>query len=471
MSSLLLRRIAHLYTVDDTDTVLTDAWILCSEGKIEALGREPCPIDPAAVATTRDLTDAVVLPGLINLHHHFFQSVTRAVPATLGAFGRDWIAALYPLWHRLTTEDMATATTVAAGELALTGVTTSVDHAFLTRPPHEAFVAAEIEAVGAVGLRLHLVHGGITSLGQGVPERLRPLLGSAMDTLIDTPDAIMARLQTLAERHHQSGPGSRVALAVGPLGLAYDSGDLMQRMAAFAAEIGAHLHTHMHPRASERAEAEVHWGVQPLAFLDRAGWLRPGTALTHGTGLRPDEVRLLAERGVALVHCPRTVIRLGYPVPPVGEWAAMGLRVGIGVDGVASNDGGGLLPDLRLALLLHRVAQADAATAANWLTAGALLHAVTRGAAAILGRSDIGCIVPGKQADLAAFDLAGIAYAGSTAAPLDRLLFAGIDGHAALTVCAGRIIAERGSLPGIDLVAASAAADRVAARLAAAAAA
>lgn len=469
MRPLLLRRIKHLYTSDSAKTVLANAWILCSEGKIKAFGREPCPIDPAAVATTREMESAVVLPGLINLHHHFFQSVTRAVPATLGAFGRDWIAALYPLWRHLTPDDMATAATVAAGELALTGVTTSVDHAFLTRPPHEAFVAAQIEAVGAVGLRLHLVHGGITNLGEGVPERLRPILGDAIESFIDSPDAIMARIETLAARHHQSGAGSRVALGVGPLGLAYDSGDLMQRMAAFAAEIGAHLHTHMHPRASERVEAEAHWGVQPLAFLDRAGWLRPGTSLTHGTGLRPDEVRLMAERGVALIHCPRTVIRLGYPVPPIGEWSAMGLKVGIGVDGVASNDGGGLLPDLRLALLLHRVAQAEASTAKHWLTADDLLHAATRGAAEVLGRSDIGCIAPGNQADLAAFDLAGIAYAGSIATPIERLLFAGVDGHAALTVCGGRIIAERGTLTGIDLAAAGEAGDRVAARIAAAA--
>ncbi|WP_207476474.1 amidohydrolase family protein [Arenibaculum pallidiluteum] len=447
----LLRHIGWLHACDDAGTVLDDAWIAVEGARIVALGREPCPIPAERVAESHDLSGCIVVPGLINLHHHFFQTLTRAVPATVRARPLDWLFGMYPLWAELDEEAHRWATLAAGAELLLTGATTSVDHSYLHPGDGDALLAAQAEAAAELGLRLHVVRGSMPTLEGDLARRLRPLLGDRMDRLLDPEDEIVPQLERAARRWHDDADGAMLRIGFGPTGVTYEKPALMRAVADRAAAFGCGLHTHLHPRPDEREKAERLLGTDPISFLDASGWLRPGTWFAHGSQLRPDEIRRLAEAGCGVAHCPRTIVRLGFPLTPIPAFRKAGLAVGVGVDGAASNDSGSMLGDLRLALLLHRVGTAaDADTEKDWMRPADALAMATRNAAAILGRDDIGRIEPGKMADIAAFDLTGVAYAGAVTDPLGGLLMAGSDARASFVMCHGSVRVAGGRLVGMD---------------------
>lgn len=443
----LIADIGMLYTCDAQDRVLPDAHIVVEDGRIEAVGSGT----PQGHFDQRlDMAGCIVMPGLVNLHHHFFQTLTRAIPLGLSGHLMDWLQAMYPLWAQITPDDLAVATQASMAELLLTGATTSADHAYLVPRCDGAYTDALVDAALGMGMRLQLVSGAMTTLETGLEAALAPVLGARAGGLLNTPDAVLADMRR-SLRHHQDGWGARVRVALGPTTVDYAELGFMRRIATLADEAGCGLHVHFHPRPDERALCDERYGKSPLEVLDSTGWLRPGTWFAHSTRVDATDMRRMAETGVAVAHCPRMLVRLGARVTPVHEMLAAGVRVGFGVDGGASNDAGSMLGELRLGLLMHRVAGGEGQVPwQQWLSPYDALTMATRSAAAILGRDDIGQITPGRCADITGFDLSGVGYAGARTDWLSGLLVAGSDCRAALTMVGGGLRVWRGQLVGHD---------------------
>lgn len=442
MSTTLLRKISWLYTCNQDDDVLADAYVLVTDGKITAMGAEPCPVSTADDVV--DLSGHVVTPGLINLHHHFYQTLTRSVPEADRTMALDWLFALYPFWAGFDPQAMYWGSMTAIAELVKSGATTVVDHSYLAPGGDAGYLQSQVEAARDLGVRFHFVQGSMVTIEGDLATRLQPVLGDRMARLIDDEARLPSRLEA-ALALHDPAPFSMMRVALGPTGITYAKSHLMRLMADMAAEAGAGLHTHFHPREIERALSREATGMEPVDFLEKSGWLRPGTWLAHCTEINDEEIRRFAAAEVGIAHCPRTVVRLGYRMPRVAAWRRAGIRVGVGVDGSASNDGGSLLSDLRLAAVLHRV-NSEEADRSDWMTPYDALLMATRVGAQILGRDDIGAIAPGKGADIAAFDLRRLCYVGSLADPLGGLIVAGTEPDAALTMIAGRIVVRDGQL-------------------------
>lgn len=405
--------------------------------------------EPPAIAGAEeiDLAGCLVLPGLINLHHHFFQTITRALPAFQRAASSEWLTGHYPIWSLMTADDLAIAVRNAAAELLLSGATTSVDHAFLLRGHASDMAESEIKAATELGIRLHLVRGCLPTIGGTVEQNLMRIMGTDLSPrLIDSEDGLLQQCLADVRRWHDGSHGSMLQMAVGPSNLPYAKPHLLAGFARIANETGCGLHAHYHPRQAERAECRNAVGMEPIEYLEKSGWLQPNTILAHCTELDDDEIARFAATGVAVAHCPRTILRLGYRIPPISKMRSAGVGVGIGVDGAASNDGGAFVSDMRLALMLHRCREESS----SWLNADEIISMSTSEAACILGRNDIGTIEPGKCADIVAFDLGGVPLAGSLADPLAGFVLAGVDPRAKLTMVNGSIVVRDHKLACVD---------------------
>jgi len=445
MASLLLRNIEWLYTCDAGERVLRNAWLLAEDGKVAALGKEPCP--HAGADSVEDMKGCIVLPGLISLHHHFFQSFTRAIPQSQRARSLPWLYGMYPIWSGLDEEAMHWATLAAAGEFLLTGGTTCADHSYLLPGKGSEMVDAQVGATAQAGLRLHLVRGCMPTIEGDLAERLGPMLGERLRRMLDDPDELIPRMEADIRRYHDASHGSMLRIDLGPTGVTYAQPALMRRIAdvAHAHELG--LHTHFHPRQIERDLCLQHTGMDTIAFLRKSGWLTPRAWYAHCPELSDDEMSAFADSGCGVAHCPRTIVRLGYANTRVPAMRRKGIPVGLGIDGAASNDDGSMLGDLRLALLLHRVGAApDIDPEEEWMTPYDALLMATRVGAQVLGRSDIGRLETGACADIAAFDLRRAAFSGALTDPLGGLLMCGSDASAALTVVNGRVVVKAGRL-------------------------
>jgi cytosine/adenosine deaminase-related metal-dependent hydrolase len=310
-----------------------------------------------------------------------------------------------------------------------------------------AYADAQVAAAETAGMRLHLVRACMTSMEAGLEGELSQLLGPRAGGLVDEPKAVLADMGRVLAAHHGSGWGARCTVALGSTAVPYDDLPFMRRMAALAHEAGAGLHVHFHPRPDERATAQALHGSTPLDVLESMHWLRPGTWFAHSTRLTGDEMKRSASAGVAVAHCPRMILRLGARVTPVHEMLAAGMAVGFGVDGGASNDSGSMLGELRLGLLMHRLAGGEGTVPwQDWLSPYQALCMATRDAAAILRRDDIGRIEAGACADIVGFDLGGIGFAGARTDWLSGLLLAGDDTRAALTMVGGGLRVLGGKL-------------------------
>lgn len=418
----VLRNAAWIWT---GARLLERAEVSVVDRRIEAVHAGPIG---APADETIDLDGCLLIPGLVSLHHHFFQHLTRAWPGLHRAPSKEWLAGLYPVWGRMDARHIAAAARAAAAELLLCGTTTSVDHAFLLGSAGDERLSAQAEAVRALGLRQHLVRSGLPGM-------------------FDPEDALLEQCRADLARWHDPAPGSMLRLDLGPSNVAYDKPRFMRAIAELAAEYGCGLHVHLHPRGAERELSLRLNGKGPVDFLDQHGWMRPGTWCAHCTELDEHDMARFAERGVGIVHCPRTVLRLGYRLPALHRWRAAGIRVGIGADGGGSNDGGAFLSDVRLALLLHRAGTADSVDPQrHWLAPEDALAMATREAAAILRRPELGAIEPGACADLAAFDLRGLDVAGALNDPIAGFLLAGTATRAKLTMVDGRVRVRDGRL-------------------------
>jgi cytosine/adenosine deaminase-related metal-dependent hydrolase len=445
----LIENIDTLYTCDSGHRVLRDAHLVTEDGRIAALGEGPAP--DGAFDERIDLAGCIAMPGLVNVHHHFFQTLTRAIPGGLRGELIDWLRLMYPLWAGMTPADLRAATAATAGELLLTGATTSVDHAYCMPGCDPAFVQEEVAAAREAGLRLHLVRGSMTEIEGTLGAELSALLGPGAGGIIDDPAAVLADMRRSLRAHHDTGFGSMVTVAPGPTVVTFDNLDFMREVAALAREFGTGLHAHFHPRPDERVLTAERYGRTPIEVMDDIGWLGPRTWFAHSTRMEPADMVLLGQRGVGVAHCPRMIMRLGVRITRVHDMVAHGMRVAVGVDGGASNDSGSMLGEMRIALLLHRLAHGGSSVPSEyWLNPYDILLMATREAASMIGRSDIGQLAPGLCADVTAFDMRGIGFAGARTDLLAGLLLAGDDTRAALTMVGGEVRARDGRLLGAD---------------------
>ncbi|MDB5527140.1 MAG: hypothetical protein JWR51_243 [Devosia sp.] len=443
----LIHNARYLYTCNDNDEVFRDGHVCIEDGLVVAVGGGPAPWQQADHVF--DMAGAIVMPGFVNVHHHFFQSITRAVPLAQRTLSLDWMFALYPLWAEYDLEAMYWSSLLAASELLLSGATTSADHSNLHLTAGLDTISEQVRAVGDAGLRYHLVRGSLASMEAGIEARLRPLMGDKIDHLLGRGNDLMAIIETALKSHQSRAWGTMLDMSVGPGGLAYDMPELMAAHARLARDYDCGLHTHYHPRPIERQISLQLTGRTPVDYLDQSGWLTPLTWFAHCTELDDGEIARFAERGVSVSHSPRTVVRLGYEITRVSAMRSAGIKVGIGVDGAASNDSGSMLGDMRLAQLLHRSGP-DKATPEAWLTPYDTLLMATREGAAILRRPDIGQLSVGCCGDLTAFDLASPTFAGAPADPLGALLMSGADTSALLTVVHGKPRVHCGRMIDID---------------------
>jgi cytosine/adenosine deaminase-related metal-dependent hydrolase len=460
----LIENIDSLYTCDDRDRVLKGAWIVVEDANIVGLGEGPPPA--GEFAERIDLTGSVAMPGLINAHHHFFQTLTRALPRAQRGQLLDWLAVLYPVWATMSPEDLAAAAAATAAELLLTGATTSVDHFYLVPRCDPAYLQAEVDAARKSGIRLHLVRGSMTAIEGDLERRLSSVLGPCAGGIIDDPDSVLASMQQTVEAFHDPSPGSFLTVALGPTTPTYDDLDFMRSVAETAERLAVGIHMHVHPQPHERLLCKERFGKTPVELLDFVGLLGPRTWFAHSTRLDDADIKLLSSRGVGVAHCPRMVLRLGARIPYIHRMRSGGMRIAIGVDGGASNDSGSMLGEMRLALLLHRLTDGGAEVSHdNWMTPYDVLVMATRTAAAIIGRDDIGRVAPGLCADIAAFDMRGVGFAGARSDLLSGLLLAGDDTRASLTMVAGEPLVRHARLLRHDEYTLRDTADRAAARV------
>ena len=438
--------------MDDARARFAGGWVLVQDDRIEALG--PPPVPAGLEADRRiDATGRVVLPGLVNTHHHLPQVLTRAVPRVQQAPLFRWLTELYEVWRGFDEESVEIAATVGLGELLLTGATTTTDHLYLFPAGQERLVDAEIRAARELGIRFQPTRGSMS--------RGKSRGGLPPDDVCQDEATILADSRRLVREYHDPRPCSMLRIGLAPCAPFSVSEDLMRRTADLARDHGLRLHTHLAETKDEETYCLEHFGCRPVEFLRRLGWLGPDVWLAHCVHLSPEEVSLFGETGTGVAHCPTSNFRLGSGLAPVRDLLDAGAPVGLGVDGSASNDTSNMLAEARQALLAHR----RDLDPDRWLTAEDVLSMATRGGARCLGRDDVGSLEPGKAADLVLVDTRRLSYAGAGSDILAALVFSPFPEPVDTVMVNGRIVVEGGRLVGVDEPALAARAETIAARL------
>lgn len=429
MGETLIKGAGIVVTMDDTRRELAGADILIRDGAIVAVG--------AGLATTGDTINAagcVVTPGLVNTHHHLFQTLTRAVPAAQDAALFGWLRTLYPIWSRLGPEHLFTSAQIGLAELALSGCTMTSDHLYLF--PNGGRLDDTIAAAREVGLRFHATRGSM-SIGESKG-------GLPPDDLVEDEAAILEDCIRLVDRYHDASEGAMLRVALAPCSPFSVSQDLMRETANLARDKGVMLHTHLAENDEDIAFSLASFGCRPGQYAEDLGWVGDDVWHAHCVKLDRQEIDLFARTGTGVAHCPCSNCRLGSGIAPVRGMVDAGVHVGLGVDGSASNDAGNLIAEARQAMLLQRVALGGEAFSAR-----EALEIATRGGAQVLGRGgECGQIRPGFRADLAIWDVSGIESAGSWDPA--ALLLAGPT-HVRDLLVDGRRIVEDGVVVSFDL--------------------
>ncbi len=398
----LLTNAEPLVTMDGARRVLDGGWVAARDGLITAVGDgdPPAEIDgaPLDAHARLDASGCVVLPGLVNTHHHLYQTRTRAWPGAVDAELFDWLRTLYPVWAELGDDDFHEAALVGCRELLSSGCTTTTDHQYLfPRDASPELIDITIDAAREAGIRFHPTRGSMS--------RSQKDGGLPPDSVVQDPDTILADSERLIARYHDPAPGAMTRIALAPCSPFSITPELMTRTAELARAHGVRLHTHLSETRDEDAYCREMYGMRPVDLLEDTGWLADDVWLAHGIWFDDAEIARLGRAGVAIAHCPTSNMRLGSGICRVRDLKAAGCPVGLAVDGSASNDASDLLAELRQCLLLHRVTGGAAA-----MTVDEVLEMATLGGAACLGRDDIGALEPGRACDLALFDLDDPAY-------------------------------------------------------------
>lgn len=444
MTTLLVRNTHTLVTMDDHQREIASGGLFIRDGFIEQVG--PSAELPTEADQILDLDGHIVLPGLVNTHHHFYQTLTRAVPAAQDANLFNWLTTLYPIWARMTPDHIRISTKTALSEMALSGCTTASDHLYLY--PNGSKLDDEILAAREVGLRLHASRGSM-SLGEsdgGLPP----------DSVVESEAYILKESQRLIEQYHDPKPGSFTQIVLAPCSPFSVTSELMKQSAAMAREYGVHLHTHLAETEDEESFCMQKFGYRPVGYMESVDWVGNDVWFAHAVYVNDEEVQKFAHTGCGVAHCPTSNMRLASGIAPIKEYLAAGVNVGIGLDGSASNDGSHLLEEVRQAMLVARVREGITGYSLSndpnrkLMTARQSLWLGTRGGASVLGRTDIGSLEPGKCADFFAIDLNRLDYAGALHDPVSAVIFCA-PVQSDITVVGGKFVVKEGQLVNLDI--------------------
>jgi cytosine/adenosine deaminase-related metal-dependent hydrolase len=454
MPTLLARNADVLVTMDEQRRELRGAGLFARDGIIEQVG--PTNELPPSADVVLDLSGQIVLPGFVNTHHHLDQTLTRNLPAAQNNNLFPWLQVHYRLWARRTPEATRWSTLIGLAELAASGCTTVFDHSYVF--PNGCRVDDQIAAAAEIGVRFHACRGSM-SLGEshgGLPP----------DDCVEDEEAILKDCMRAIETHHDARPGAMTRVVVGPCSPFSVSTNLLKESAKLARAYKVSLHTHLCETWDEERYTLEKYRQRPIGWMESLGWMDSDVWFAHAIHVDDDEIRVLARNGVGAAHCPCSNMRLASGIAPVKKYLAAGVKVGLGVDGSASNDASNILLEARQALLLARLrlgllppegprkflwlSQSDPLRADEWMTAREVLEIATRGGAAVLGRNDIGSLEPGKCADFFSINLHTVDYAGALNDPIAATVFCAPQ-RASYTVINGRVIVENGVVVTVEM--------------------
>ena len=452
MPTMLAKNAAVVVTMDAQRRELPNAGLFIRDGFIEQVG--PTDDLPDSADTVLDLRGQIVLPGLVNCHHHLDQTLTRNFPAAQNNNLFPWLRALYRVWAARTPASARTATIVGLAELALSGCTTAFDHAYVFQ--NGCRVDDQIAAAAELGSRFVISRGSM-SLGESKG-------GLPPDDCVEDEDAILKDSQRVIEQYHDPKPGSMLQIVLAPCSPFSVTPDLMRESARLARSRGVRLHTHLCETLDEERYTLQHHGLRPVAYMETLDWVADDVWYAHAVHVNDDEVRLFAAKGAGVCHCPSSNMRLASGIAPVKKYLDAGVKTSLGVDGSASNDGSNLLVEVREALLLARLkmgllppegpqtvlSTSDPLRANEWMTAREALEIATLGGAAVLGRTDIGSLEPGKCADFFTLDLNTVGYAGALTDAVAAVVFCAPQ-PARYTVVGGRCIVKDGRIATLEI--------------------
>ncbi len=434
MATLLVRNAHVLVTMDGQE--IPNGGMFIRDGWIENVG--PTLDIPAVADEIVDLSGHLVMPGLVNTHHHLYQTLTRAYPGAQDSVLFDWLRTLYPVWARMTPDHVRTATRLGLVELALTGATTVFDHQYLW--PNGSSIDDQFDGANGLNIRFHAGRGSM-SLGEsdgGLPP----------DSVVESHDHILEDTERAIAAHHDGSPGSNRRVVVAPCSPFTVTPELMTDSAALARRHDVRLHTHIAETSDEEEFCLERFGRRPVAYMETVDWVGSDVWYAHAVHVADDEVVRMGESGTGVAHCPTSNMRLASGTAPISRYLEVSVPVGLGVDGSASNDSSHMLAEARHALLLNRLAGTDSGL--PMMTARESLRLATAGGAAVLGRDDIGILTPGNAADFIAVDLDRVEFAGSLHDPV-----------AAIVLCSppnvdrswvgGRPLVTEGEVGGVEL--------------------
>ena len=435
MSTLLVRNIDTLYTNDTDLGDIQDGAIFVRDNVIEQIGKTSEL--PASADRVIDARRKFVLPGFVNTHHHFFQTLTRAVPGAQDEELFDWLVRLYPIFSELDSEATYVSSMIAMAELILSGCTTSSDHQYLW--PADSKLDDQIRAASEIGMRIHAVRGSMT-LG-------RSQGGLPPDHVIQSEDEILADSQRLIETYHDPSRYSMCRLVLAPCAPFNVTERILVESARMARSFdGVRLHTHVAETKDEETWCVRTFNLRPARYMEKLGWVGKDVWWAHCIFLTPDEIQLMADTGTGVAHCPSSNMRLGSGIAPIREMIDAGVRVGLGVDGSASNDCSHMINEGRQSLLLQRVAKGASA-----LKIREVFQLETTGGASVLGRDEIGILRPGMAADFIGIPLDTIGFTGGAVHdPLAALFLCSVP-KVDFSVINGKIVVESGELKTVDL--------------------
>jgi 8-oxoguanine deaminase len=431
--TLLIKNARVVVTMDDERREIAGGGVFIRDNVIVQVG--PTASLPQEADEVIDAANQVVMPGLINTHHHMYQSLTRVIPAAQNGELFNWLTNLYPIWANLTADMVHVSTLTAMSELILSGCTTSSDHLYIY--PNDCRLDDSIEAARKIGMRFHAARGSM-SVG-------RSKGGLPPDRVVEEEGAILNDTQRLIETYHDSSRYAMERIVVAPCSPFSVSRDLMKEASAMARSYGVSLHTHLAENANDIAYSREKFNMTPAEYAEDCGWVGHDVWHAHCVQLDDDGIDMFGRTGTGIAHCPCSNMRLASGIAPIRKMLDRGVSVGLGVDGCASNDAGHMLGEVRQAMLLQRVGYGPDA-----MTARQALEVATLGGAKVLNRDDIGALKPGMAADIVMFKLDQIGFAGALHDPVAALVFC-TPSNVNYSIINGKVVVRHGVLGTVDL--------------------
>lgn len=433
MSSLCIKNASVIVTCDDQDSVLENSSILIEDGVIRSIGQQTFSADEIL-----DASGCMVYPGLINTHHHLYQTFSRNLPQVQNMELFEWLTTLYEIWKNLDSSIIYHSSVTGMGELLKTGCTTCFDHHYVFPGGSSvSLLEAQFEAARQLGIRMYASRGSmdLSKKDGGLPP----------DSVVQSVDEILKDSRNAVEKFHNPAPFSMNMVALAPCSPFSAWKELYRQSALLARDLRVRLHTHLCETLDEENYVLEKYGKRPLSYMEGLGWTGSDVWYAHGIHFNDEELKILAETKTGVAHCPISNMKLSSGICRIPEMLKLGIPVGLAVDGSASNDGSNLLEELRVAYLLHRLNSSSQAPDGY-----ELLKLATKGSAAVLGRSDIGSLEPGKAGDLFLIRKNRLELVGADLDPKSMLGTVGFKGAVDYTVVNGKIVVRNGKLTGID---------------------